>query len=101
MTGVGGWVGSGMAEAMPFRDRSFGGVAMPFWDRSFGDVLEGDEGGGCDLGEGEIFCGAAGTLFPVEEELAVAVGDAGGGVDVELGEGSVDPVGGAFELGPG
>lgn len=39
-------------------------------------------------------------MLPIEEELAVAVGETGGGVDVELGEGAVDPVGGAFELGP-
>ncbi len=52
-----------------------------------------------DFGEGEVFGGAAGALLPVEEELAVAVGEAGGGVDVEFGQGAVDPVGGAFELG--
>ncbi len=62
-------------------------------------ALAGGEGGGGDLGEGEVFGGAAGALLPVEEELAVAVGEAGGGVDVEVGEGAVDPVGGAFEFG--
>ena len=52
------------------------------------------------FGEGEVFGRAAGALLPVEEEAAVAFGEAGAGVDVELGEGLVDPCGGAFELGP-
>ncbi len=84
----------GTAEAVPLSKTGFLSGRRE-------EELEGDEGGGCDLGEGEIFGGAAGALLPVEEESAVAVGDAGGGVDVEFGEGAVDPVGGAFELGPG
>ena len=64
-------------------------------------ALAGSEDGRGDVGEGEVFGGAAGALLPVEKELAVAVGEAGGGVDVEFGEGAVDPVGGAFEFGVG
>jgi len=45
-----------------------------------------------------VFGRAAGALFPIEEELAVAVGEEGGGIDVELGESAIDPVGGAFEF---
>ncbi len=63
------------------------------------EALAGDEDGGDDLGEGEVFGGAAGALLPVEEEFAVAVGEAGGVVDLEFGEGPVDPFGRAFELG--
>ncbi len=63
--------------------------------------LAGGEGGRDDLREGEIFGGAAGALLPVEEELSVAVGEADGWTDLEVGEGAVDPVGGAFEFGPG
>ncbi len=74
------------------RDGSF--VIRPFFDWL-------DEGGGCDLGEGEVLGGAAGALLPGEEEFSVAIGEAGGGVYVELGEGAVDPVGGAFEFGVG
>src|ERR1700758_3524503 len=66
-----------------------------------GEALAGGEDGGGDFGEGEVFGGAAGALFPVEKELAVAVGEADGVVDVELGEGAVDPVGWAFEFGVG
>ena len=44
-----------------------------------------------DFAEGQVFGGTAGTLFPVEKELAVAVGQAGGGVDIEVGEGAVHP----------
>ena len=40
-----------------------------------------DQGGSGDLGEGEILGVAFGALLPVEEELAVAVGEAGGGID--------------------
>ena len=52
-----------------------------------------------DLVEGEVFGGAAGALLPGEEEAAVALGEAGGGIDAEFGEGLVDPGGWAFELG--
>ena len=65
------------------------------------EALAGGEDGRGDFGEGEVLGRAAGALFPVEEELAVAVGEAGGGVDVEDGQGAVDPVGGAFEFGVG
>jgi len=52
-----------------------------------------------DLVEGEVFGGAAGTLLPVEEEAAVAVGVAGGGIDAEPGQGVVDPGGRPFNFG--
>ncbi len=45
--------------------------------------------------------GTASAVFPGEEELTVAFGKAGAGVDGELYEHAVDPAGGAFELGPG
>ncbi len=60
--------------------------------------LAGGEGGG-DLFEGEVVGGAAGALLPLQEERSVAVGHAGGAVDLELGEDALDPVGGAFEFG--
>ncbi len=41
----------------------------------------------------------AGAFLPVVEKFAVAVGEAGGGVYVQVGEGLVDPGGGAFEFG--
>ena len=63
-------------------------------------LAEGEYGKG-DLGEGEILGGTAGALFPIEEEFAVAVGEAGGRVYVECGEGLVDPGGGSFEFGVG
>jgi len=53
------------------------------------------------FGEGKVLRWAAGALLPIEEELAIAVCEAGSGVDVEFGEGAVDPVSGAFELSPG
>src|ERR1017187_7433294 len=54
---------------------------------------------GCgDFVEGEVLGGTAGALFPSEEEAAVALGEASGGVDAEPGEGIVDPGGRAFEL---
>src|ERR1035437_10223515 len=56
-----------------------------------------EDGGGGDFVEGKIIGGAAGALLPVEEEGAVAVGEAGGGIDVELGQGAVDPCGGALQ----
>ena len=49
----------------------------------WGDALgkSGQEDGGCgDFVEGKIFDGAAGALLPVEEEAAVAVCEAGGGI---------------------
>ena len=58
-----------------------------------------EEGRGGDFVEGEVLGEAAGALLPVEEEAAVAVGEAGGGIDVELGQGVVDPCGRAFQLG--
>jgi hypothetical protein len=61
-------------------------------------LARGEKCGG-DLGEGEVFGGAVGALLPVQEELAVAVGEAGRGVDAEFREGLVDPGGWAFELG--
>ncbi len=70
-----------------------------------GSGLERDENhfadGDADFSEGKVFGWAGSALLPVEEELAVAVGEAGGGIDVEIGQGVVDPFGGAFELGPG
>jgi hypothetical protein len=51
-----------------------------------------------DLGEGEVFGGAGGALLPVEKELAVAVGEAGGGIDAKIGQGLIDPGCGTFEL---
>jgi hypothetical protein len=39
-----------------------------------------EDGVGGDFVEGKIFGGAADALLPVEEEAAVAVGDAGGGI---------------------
>jgi len=56
------------------------------------------EDGRSDLAEGEVFSGAGGALLPVEEEFAVAVGEAGGGVDIEVDEGLVDPGGRSFQL---
>lgn len=41
---------------------------------------------------------ASGALLPVEEEFAIAIGEAGGGINVELDDGAVDPSGRAFEL---
>ena len=64
-------------------------------------ALAGSEDGGGDFGEGEVFGRAAGALFPIEEELAIAVSEAGGGVYVEVGQSAIDPVGGAFEFGVG
>src|SRR5437762_1361412 len=61
-------------------------------------ALAGGEDRRGDFGEGEVFGRAAGALFPVEKELAVAVGEAGSGVYVEFGQSAVDPVGGAFEF---
>ena len=58
-----------------------------------------EDGGGWNFVEGKIFGGAAGALLPGEEEGAVAVCEAGGGIDAELGQGAVDPCGGAFQLG--
>src|SRR5579871_5974690 len=58
-----------------------------------------DREGGGDLGEGEVFCRTAGALLPVEEKLAVAVGEARGVVDAEGGQGAVNPLGWAFDLG--
>jgi hypothetical protein len=54
---------------------------------------------GWDEVEGEMLGEAAGALLPVEEEAAVALGEADGGIDVEPGESVVDPGGGAFQLG--
>ena len=59
----------------------------------------GQEDGGCrDFVEGKILGGAAGALLPVEEEAAVAVGEAGGGIDAETGQGAVDPCGWALQF---
>jgi hypothetical protein len=58
-----------------------------------------ENGGSGDFVEGKIIGGAASALLPVEEEGAVAVGEAGGGIDVELGQGVIDPCGGALQLG--
>jgi len=58
------------------------------------------EDGGCgNLVEGEVFGGAAGALLPGEEEPAVAVGEAGGGIDAERSESAIDPGRRAFQLG--
>jgi L-threonylcarbamoyladenylate synthase len=54
-----------------------------------------------DVGEGKVFGRAAGALLPVEKQLAVAIGQAGGGVDAKHGHGAVDPVGRAFQFGIG
>jgi hypothetical protein len=62
-------------------------------------ALAGGEDGRDDVGEGEVLGGATGALLPIEKELAVAVGEAGRGVYVECGQGSIDPVGRAFEFG--
>ena len=43
-----------------------------------------EDGRGGDFVEGKIFGGAAGALLPGEEEAAVAVCEAGGGIDAEL-----------------
>jgi hypothetical protein len=64
-------------------------------------ALAGGEDGRGDVSEGEVLGRAAGALLPVEKELAVAVGEAGGGVDVECSNRAIDPVGGAFEFGVG
>jgi hypothetical protein len=64
-------------------------------------ALEGGEDGGGDFGKGEVLGGAAGALFPVEKELAIAISQAGRRIDVEDLEGAIDPVGGTFELGVG
>jgi hypothetical protein len=61
-------------------------------------ALAGGEDGRGDFGEGEVFGRAAGALFPIQKELAVAVGEAGGGIYVEFGQSAVDPAGGAFEF---
>ena len=54
---------------------------------------------GCgDFVEGEVLGGTAGALFPGEEQAAVALSEASGGVDAKTGEGIVDPGGRAFEL---
>src|SRR5258708_1452376 len=66
-----------------------------------GGALAGGEYGGDDFAECEVCGGTAGALLPVEKELAVAVGQAVGGVDVKVSESAVDPVGGAFEFGVG
>ena len=63
------------------------------------EALAGGQDRSGDFREGKVLGRAAGALFPVEEELTVAVGEAGGGVDVEEGESAVDPTGGAFEFG--
>jgi len=63
------------------------------------EALTGGEGGSEDLGEGEVFGGATGALLPIEEELAIAVGKAGVRIDVEFGQGAIDPVRRAFEFG--
>ena len=63
-------------------------------------LAEGQDGGGY-FSEGEILGGAGGALLPVEKELAVAVGEAGGRVYVECGKSLVDPGGRPFELGIG
>jgi hypothetical protein len=64
-----------------------------------GRALAGGKDRRGDFGEGEVFGRAAGALLPVEKELAVAVGEAGGVTDAECGQGAVDPVGRAFEFG--
>ncbi len=56
------------------------------------EALTGGEGGREDFREGEVLGGAAGALLPVEEELAVAVGETGGVIDVEVGQRPIDPV---------
>ena len=53
---------------------------------------------GGDFVEGEVLGGAAGAVLPCEEEAAVAIGEAGGGIDFKFGEGIVDPRGWAFEF---
>ena len=57
------------------------------------------ERGSEDFCEGKVLGWAAGALLPVEEELAVAVGQAGGMIDIEVGQGAIDPVGRPFEFG--
>jgi hypothetical protein len=64
-------------------------------------ALAGSENRSSDVGEGEMLGRAACALFPVEKELAVAVGQAGSGVDVEFGQRAIDPLGRAFCLGVG
>ena len=39
-----------------------------------------EDGGSEDFVEGKLIGGASGALLPVEEEAAVAVGEAGGGI---------------------
>ena len=63
------------------------------------EALTGGEGGSEDFSEGEVLGGATSTLLPVEEQFAVAVGEAGGPFDVEFGQGAVYPVWWAFQLG--
>ena len=62
-----------------------------------GSGLEECRGG--NLVEGEVLGEAAGALLPAKEEAAVAVGETGGGIDVEPGQGVVNPCGRAFQLG--
>lgn len=45
-----------------------------------------------------MFCGTAGALLPFKEEFAVTRGEAGFGIDVEFGDGSVDPIGRTFQF---
>jgi hypothetical protein len=63
-------------------------------------LAEGEDGRGY-FGEGEVLGWAGGALLPIKEQLSVAVGEAGGWIYVEGGEGLVDPGGGAFEFGIG
>jgi hypothetical protein len=64
-------------------------------------TLAGGQNGRGDVSKGKVFGRAAGPLLPIQKQLAVAVGQAGGGVDVKLGQGSIDPLRGAFKFGVG
>jgi hypothetical protein len=67
--------------------------------RHFFSALAGGESYWRDFGEGQVLGRAVRALFPVEEELAVAVSEAGGVVNVERGQSLINPLGGALEFG--
>lgn len=56
------------------------------------------EGGSEDVSEGEVLGGTASALLPIEEEFAVAVGEAGRVIDVKFGQGAIDPIRRAFQF---
>lgn len=51
-----------------------------------------------DFVEGKILGGTAGALLPGEEQAAIAIGQACGGIDIESGQGVVNPGGRSFEF---